>query len=408
MRESYGYVTPSLAERDRRWTAVREHMAQRDLDALVLFGWPYDWDRATGNARYLCPIGGNSEFNILVFPAVGDPIAFVLTFTMNGYWQIAQDWVPDVRPKRGPWATCVSDALLELGVGTGRIGLDGLAGTLDPDGWVPVPVFDGLRDALPGAEFVDLQDMMERIRCVKSDEELDFLRAAARLGDAMLAACQETAAPGVPEAVAYAAMREVMIAKGGEEPTLLLWAADAHPYPHPFRLPSTRDLERGDIILTEMHPRYAGYSTHLERTYSVGADPSAEISRIHDGCLAVFEAGMRGFVPGGSIVEAMTAVEDEMLARGLGFEELGIHGHGLGSLEYPRFRHHAREADVAAMERLGDDRFVAGMSFAFNIDLVDPAYRDGRTGAVFAETVVIGESGPEALHSTPRQILRAG
>ena len=57
----------SLAERDRRYAAVRKQMAARGLDAIVLWGWPMMWDFYTANARYLSPIGGNAEFNVLIF-----------------------------------------------------------------------------------------------------------------------------------------------------------------------------------------------------------------------------------------------------------------------------------------------------------------------------------------------------
>ena len=52
-------------------------MAARGLDAIVLWGWPTMWDFNTANARYLCPIGGNAEFNVLVFPAVGEPTSII-------------------------------------------------------------------------------------------------------------------------------------------------------------------------------------------------------------------------------------------------------------------------------------------------------------------------------------------
>ena len=35
------------------------------------------------------------------------------------------------------------------------------------------------------------------------------------------------------------------------------------------------------------------------------------------------------------------------------------------------------------------DEFKPGMVFAFNIDLFDPKWNDGKTGCVFAETIVI-------------------
>jgi len=55
--------------------------------------------------------------------------------------------------------------------------MDGLAGPLDPDGWLPRDVYQGLVDLLPGANLVALDDMLEKVRAAKSDEEL------ARLGD---------------------------------------------------------------------------------------------------------------------------------------------------------------------------------------------------------------------------------
>jgi len=41
------------------------------------------------------------------------------------------------------------------------------------------------------------------------------------------------------------------------------------------------------------------------------------------------------------------------------------------------------------------------MVFAFNIDLFDPKFHDGRTGCVFAETVVITDTGARRLHEYP-------
>ena len=43
------------------------------------------------------------------------------------------------------------------------------------------------------------------------------------------------------------------------------------------------------------------------------------------------------------------------------------------------------------------------MVFAFNIDLFDPAWREGKTGCVFAETVQITETGARRMHSYPME-----
>jgi len=394
----------SRTERDRRWAAVRTEMKAKELDVIVLWGWPTMWDFYTANARYLCPVGGNAEFNVLVFPVSGEPTCFVQMPTFLDGWRSAQDWVSDIRPRKGTWADTVAARLKELNLGGSKIGMDGLAGPLDPDGWLPHNVYLRLQDLLPKARLIALDDMLEKVRTIKSAEEIGVLQQAAKLGDLMLAACKEIARPGVRECEVYARMMETMIANGGEEPTLFLWASDRYPYPHPFRLPTTRPLARGDLIICEMHPKYGGYFTHVERTFSLG-DPEDKQLDIYDGCLAAYRRGLELFGPGRKISTAMEAVRETIEARGLGMCETGIHGHGLASLEYPRYRHHAIAADREAIKVVGDE-FRPGMVFAFNIDLFDPKWHEGKTGCVFAETIEITTDGARRMHTFPTEFQR--
>jgi Xaa-Pro dipeptidase len=387
----------SLAERDRRWTAVRGVMRERKLDALFLCGWPLMWDFKVANARFLSTIGGNAEFNLMVFPLEGEPTSFVSMPTFLEGWKRAQNWVSDVRPRKGSWADSIAGRITELGLERGRIGLDGLAGPLDPDGWLPHSVYVRLKELLPHCELVNIEDMLEAMRGVKSDEELGILERAAVLGDRMMAACRDNARVGVTESAVYASMIETMIANGGEEPTLFLWAAGAMPPQHPFVVPQHRKLEAGDTIICEIHPKYAGYTTHIERTFSLGK-PDPKRQAIYDGCINAYETGLARMGPGKCISEAVYAAGKSVEDRGLKLCELGIHGHGLGSLEHPRFRLHGLKADQIAIKTIGDV-FVPGMVFAFNIDLFDPNWNNGETGTVFAETILITETGARRMHS---------
>lgn len=404
MRDRLELPQLSIAERDRRWAITRKQMRARGIECLVLWGWPAMWDFATANARYLCPIGGNAENNTLIFPADGEPTSFVFMPTFVEYWKRAQDWVGDVRARRGSWSQTVAARIKEMGLERATIGMDGIAGPLDPDGWVPHSVVESLKDALPDARFVDLGNLLETTRSVKSAEEIALLEKAAGLGDKMLEACSNRARPGARESEVYAHMMEAMLADGGEEPTLFLWACDRHPLPHPFRLPTTRRMEDRDIIICEIHPKIGGYFTHVERTFCLGK-PDQELQRIYDGCLAAFRRGMELFGPGKSIVACMDEVKRVIDDAKLGICETGIHGHGLASLEYPRYRFHALQADQAALTAIGGE-FKIGMVFAFNIDLFDPQWRNGETGAVFADTVVITETGARSLHAFSQALQR--
>jgi hypothetical protein len=121
----------------------------RGLDCLILCGWPAMWDFNIANARYLCPIGGNAEFNVLVFPRAGEPTSFIYSPVFTDYCRGAQSWVSDARPKRGTFGDSVADRLAELGLTGAKIGIDGLAGPLDPDGWVPHSMYARLQERLP-------------------------------------------------------------------------------------------------------------------------------------------------------------------------------------------------------------------------------------------------------------------
>ena len=109
-------------------------------------------------------------------------------------------------------------------------------------------------------------------------------------------------------------------------------------------------MEARDVITCEIHPKIGGYFTHVERTFCLG-EPDRELQRIYDGCLAAFRRGMELFGPDKSIAACMNEVKRVIDDAGLGICETGIHGHGLASLEYPRYRFHALKADQAALAR---------------------------------------------------------
>src|SRR4030042_3194428 len=121
MRNKLELPRLSLKERDRRWSTVREEMKRQGLDCLVLCGYPGQWDFTVANARFLSPIAGNAEFNFLIFPLDGEPTSFVLMPTFLEYWARAQDWVKDIRAKKGTWATSLVSRIQELGLEKKRI-----------------------------------------------------------------------------------------------------------------------------------------------------------------------------------------------------------------------------------------------------------------------------------------------
>ena len=97
----------SLNERDRRWATVRKEMATRGLDAIVLWGWPMMWDFYRQRALSL-PDRRQRQFNVLIFPATGEPTSIIQMPTFVAGWNSAQEWVSDIRPSKS-WADLVGE-----------------------------------------------------------------------------------------------------------------------------------------------------------------------------------------------------------------------------------------------------------------------------------------------------------
>jgi hypothetical protein len=69
-----------LAERDRRWKAVRVEMAAQGIDCLVVSGDQGNWGGNMANPRYLTGIG---DRGFAIFPKEGEPA--LLTWWIGPY-----------------------------------------------------------------------------------------------------------------------------------------------------------------------------------------------------------------------------------------------------------------------------------------------------------------------------------
>lgn len=180
--EMQPYRRFSLAERDRRWKGIREAMARENLDALVAppnLGNSTDWQ---ADVRYISHCGGGADASVgVVIPLVGD-VTVVATSAQERWGPKIQDWVADVREVNRRYGQGLAERLLELGLQKGRIGISGLGfGTRTPEGTIFHGTYEALRGALPEAEFVPASDLLQGMREVKSQEEIDVLQRSVDL-----------------------------------------------------------------------------------------------------------------------------------------------------------------------------------------------------------------------------------
>ncbi|MBI4522783.1 MAG: aminopeptidase P family N-terminal domain-containing protein [Deltaproteobacteria bacterium] len=109
----------SLAERERRYARVRQHMAELGLDCLLAPA--ADVGEPQAHSRYLSQIGGVQGGAWVVFPACGEVTAIVSAEREARMWLEHLLWPRDIR--WGSFSELVSARVEELGLKRGRIGV---------------------------------------------------------------------------------------------------------------------------------------------------------------------------------------------------------------------------------------------------------------------------------------------
>jgi len=159
-----------------------------------------------------------------------------------------------------------------------------------------------LEEALPGVRIVDVGDVGDELRVVKSPAEIEYMRKAAKFSDIGLEAAYRAMRPGVSEFEVYARTQEAMHRAGSTHqpfPTLLGTGPRAGLF---HGMPSDRIIEKGDLVEIEVWGTSQRYTTNIPRTVVVGR-ASDEVRMIYDIVQEAFWKGFEAVAPGTPIGE---------------------------------------------------------------------------------------------------------
>lgn len=268
-QDPYDYRRFSLAERDRRWRAVRERMARDNIAVIVAppnTGNSTDWQ---ADARYLSHCGGGADTSIgCVFPLEESPTVVATSAVRWG--PRVQDWVTDVRDVNRHYGRVIAERLREIGADGKRVGICGLSGgTRTPEGTIVHGTFEEIRRAVPRSDLVNATDLLQEVRCAKSQEEIDALQASVDLIEFGYEAETEWAAkPGVRDYQVWAATMYAMFSRGSELSVHFNWIAD-NPPTRTLTRPQQKTLQDGDIIVNELEASIIGYRAQQTRPVAV-------------------------------------------------------------------------------------------------------------------------------------------
>jgi Xaa-Pro aminopeptidase len=298
----------------------------RDEGLDVLLAYAPGWRRE--NVRYLtdAPLRGSLAFAML--PAQAPPSAHCVQPADSASIR-SRGWVTDVHSTGFPAMASVTEALRELR--PTRVGVAHLE-------LVPQGILDALGSALPAVEFVSATALMDSVRLVKSDWELDRMRRTAQVCAAGWQKFVEVLRPGLPEYHIVAEVEAEMKRLGAEDNFMLIASGGSDVMG--MSPPGARLLEPGDMVRTELTPQMDGYWLQLCRSAVVGK-ASEEQHRSFDLFNEAVEAGLSVVRPGVTAHEVARAQNDVFRAQGYGeyctsqYTRVRGHGHGLHLDETP-------------------------------------------------------------------------
>ncbi|HTM09402.1 MAG TPA: M24 family metallopeptidase [Verrucomicrobiae bacterium] len=405
MAELYPYPRFSLAERDRRWRAVRELMRRDRLDVIVTpqnTGHSMDYQ---ANTRYLTHVGGGGDSDIAaVFPLEGEVTAIATSAAPR--WPTVQDWTKDVREARRNYGPVIVERLKELGVERGRIGITGLGeteGTRTPEGTIFYGTWKKIRESFPHAELIDATDILAEVRYTKSQEEIDALTKSMEIIERGIEAKIKAARPGARDWDVWAAAQCALMMNGSEMPVHCNWVSGKNPV-RTLTRPSMRLLERGDLIINEIEASWMGYrSQGVQPVFVEVADPThLELIKVQR---EVFNRVAEALKPGVTVAElaeltrksgAAAAPKSGPAANAKA--DLTMHGRGAGD-DGPIITNHARSAKQLAVA------IKANMVFICKPSAVTA---DGKSICTWGDTVVVTQNGARRLGKRPHDLAVAG
>jgi len=194
---------------------------------------------------------------------------------------------------------------------------------------LPSPLLEKLRETLPSVSMRAVDGLLEPLRAVKSEAELERLRAALALCDLAQAETKRLIRPGQSEIEAWGAVKASMELKaGGRLPVLADFIAGARTA-EIGGLPGRYVLQAGDAVIADIVPRLDGYWGDNAGTHFVG-EPAPELRKIYSVVLETLRRGIEAVRPG------LRACDLDALLRGLirdqGYPVYPHHsGHGLGA-----------------------------------------------------------------------------
>ena len=371
----------------RKIGQVQTELAQRKLDALVLL--------QAVNVIYTTGYFHLSTERPLaaLIPKSGEPALFIPGVEAD---QVKLWWVKDYEAyfdfpgpvNRVRW---IFERVAKRGLANGRIGVE----EATPSRMKQIKL------GAPDAEIVEAGDLIEQMRWVKDDDELNIMRRSMYFTEYEVQAGRNfvRAHGAVTEDEILRAAADAVADKMGAELKDVVGVGIEPPFGGlvpfgkrsalPHAVPSKDRLKKGDALILSYGSTVGGYYVECERSFVIGK-PTDYAKRLYEAMLAAHDVGIENMKEGAIAEDVDEKSLDQI--RKAGFEKFLRHrtGHGIGleGHESPWIA----EGDKTVLKQ--------GMTFSCEPGVYDPDWGGFR----HSDTVVVRKDKGEVLNRYPTRL----
>lgn len=268
---------------------------------------------------------------------------------------------------------------------------DGIATLRYEDDYLTVKDFQALRDAVgDGVSYIPLDHAPEVLRQVKTEAEVAAIRQACAITSKTFDELLPRIREGMTEKELRIELDFIQLRLGAQGNSFDTIIASGENGSLCHAIPGERKLRRGDMITMDFGCKFGGYCSDMTRTVALG-EPSSEMRRVYDTVLHAQEMCEEAVAPGKNCFDIDKMARDYIDSQGYA----GRFGHGLG---------HAVGIDIHENPRFSPtchDTLVPGV-----VITVEPGvYLPGVGGVRVENTVLVTETGHEALTTAPKQLI---
>lgn len=381
----------SAEEYAARLDRTRAAMEAAGLDALVVSD--------PSNMHWLTGYDGWSFYvhQAVIVPPTGNPLFWGRMMDVAGALRTC--WMPDAdllgypdeyvqSTERHPMDQ-LAGLLVDRGMRGARIGVE-----MD-NYWFTAAAFAALQRGLPDARLSDATGLVNWQRAVKSAAEIERMRKAARIVEAMHARIAETARPGLRKCDLVAEIYDAGIRGtpdfGGDYPAIVPMLPSGADATAPHLTWDDKPMRAGEGTFFEIAGCFERYHCPLSRTVFLGR-PTQAFRDAESATLEGMEAGLAAARPGNTCEDIAKAYFGVLAKHGIVKDSRT--GYSIG-LSYP-----PDWGERTMSLRVGDrTELRPGMAFHFMTGL----WLD-TMGLEITESILITETGAECLANVPRAL----